>query len=191
MNKYYIVLIAIIVLTSIAWPKKKLNLDTFSKSFYDYSATSIDGKNIDMSKFKGKKVLIVNVASRCGYTYQYEDLQKLHEKYGEYIAILGFPSNDFLFQEPGDNASIKNFCSTKYGVTFQMFDKVIVKNKKNQHPLYTWLSSKELNEVNDNAPSWNFCKYLIDENGVLINYFNSKISPMDSLIVNLIIDDEY
>jgi len=190
MNKYYIILIVIIIFSSIAWPRKKLNLDTFSKSFYDYSATSIDGEEIDMSDFKGKKVLIVNVASRCGYTYQYEDLQKLHEKYGEHITILGFPSNDFLFQEPGDNISIKNFCSTKYGVTFQMFDKIVVKNKKNQHPLYTWLSSKELNEVNDNAPSWNFCKYLIDEKGVLINYFNSKVNPMDPQIINLIIDDE-
>jgi len=154
-----------------------------SFSFYDYKAQSIDGETIDLKKFKGKKVIVVNVASKCGYTPQYSDLQKLYEKYKDKIVILGFPSNDFLWQEPGKNEQIKKFCSSKYGVTFPMFSKISVKKSGEQHPLYSWLSNKNLNGWNNKAPSWNFYKYLIDENGNLIKMFSSKIKPFDDDII--------
>ena len=109
-------------------------------------------------------------------------MQTLYEKYKNDLVILGFPANDFL-QEPGKNAKIKSFCSTKYGVTFPMFEKTNVKKSDNQNPLYVWLSNKELNGWNDKSPSWNFCKYLIDENGNLVKIFSSKVKPSDDEIV--------
>ena len=151
------------------------------KSFYDYNANDINGKLINMSKYKGKKVLVVNVASKCGYTYQYEGLQKLHEIYIDSLTVLGFPSNDFFWQEPGTNEEIQKFCKINYGVTFQMFEKIHVKGEE-QHPLFQWLSNSKLNGWNDNAPSWNFCKYLINEKGNLIDFYKSKIEPTDTLI---------
>ena len=117
-------------------------------SFYDLKATSIDGDEINFKQFKGKKVLIVNTASSCGYTYQYEGLQKLHDLYGEDIAVLGFPANDFLFQERGSDSDIADFCEKNYGVTFQMFSKITTKGK-NQSPVYTWLTNKNLNGWNE------------------------------------------
>ena len=151
------------------------------QSFYDIKAKTIDGEIISMEKYRGKKTLIVNVASKCGFTPQYEDLQKLYEMHIDNLAILGFPSNDFLWQEPGTNEEIKNFCKRNYAVTFQMFEKVHVNGKK-QHPIYYWLSDSKLNGWNDNTPSWNFCKYLIDEEGNLIEFYKSKIEPTDTLI---------
>ena len=145
-----------------------------SSNFYDLKAMTIDGQEISFEQFKGKKVLIVNVASKCGYTYQYEGLQKLHELYGSKVSILGFPANDFLFQERGSNEEIAEFCESNYGVTFQMFEKITTKGKK-QSPVYHWLSNKELNGWNDQKPSWNFCKYLIDEDGKLVAFFDSKV----------------
>ncbi len=150
-------------------------------SFYNISAIDINGNEIKMEKFKNKKILIVNVASKCGYTPQYIGLQKIHEEYGKDLVVLGFPSNDFFWQEPGTNEEIKMFCKRNYGVTFQIFEKVHVKGSK-QHPLYKWLSNKELNGWNNQSPSWNFYKYLIDEKGNLIKYFKSDIDPSDSLI---------
>ena len=105
----------------------------------------------------------------------------MHEIYGESVAVLGFPSNDFFWQEPGTNSDIQKFCRTNYGVTFQMFEKIHVKGK-NQHPIYKWLSDSNLNGCNDRAPSWNFCKYLIDEKGKLLEYYNMKIAPEDTAI---------
>src|SRR5690606_2901085 len=113
------------------------------KSFYDFKMKDIDGNVVDFNQYKGKKVLIVNVASKCGYTPQYAELQELNEKYGDQVAILGFPANNFGGQEPGTNADIKQFCTENYGVTFQMFDKVSVKGV-DKHPLYRWLSDKNL-----------------------------------------------
>ena len=139
-----------------------------------------------MESYKGKKILIVNVASKCGYTPQYEGLQKLYMQYKDKVEILGFPSNDFLWQEPGKNSDIKSFCTTKYGVTFPMFEKVKVKKGKNQDPLYTWLSHLELNGINNQAPSWNFCKYLINEKGELENFYSSSIKPLSEEILNFI-----
>ena len=151
------------------------------QSFYSIEANDINGQTISMEKYSGKKILIVNVASKCGYTPQYEGLQKLHEIYGDSLAVLGFPSNDFFWQEPGTNNEIQKFCNTKYGVTFQMFEKIHVKGKK-QHPIYSWLSDSKLNGWNDNVPSWNFCKYLIDENGKLLEFYREKIEPTDTII---------
>ena len=189
MKIVYILALLIIISSfsySFFFKKDSIDISNLSKSFYDYSAESISGDTINMSDYKGKKVLIVNVASKCGYTYQYEQLQDLYSKYSDKIVVLGFPSNDFLFQEPGNNQSIQKFCTTKFGVTFPMFGKTVVKKNKNQHPLYSWLSHIDLNNRYDDAPSWNFCKYLIDEKGELIDYFNSKVSPLDDKIIKLI-----
>lgn len=141
-------------------------------SLYDFKMNSLDGKVIDFSKYKGKTVLIVNTASKCGYTPQYEDLQKLHEQYGNKVTILGFPANNFGGQEPGTNMEIATFCKENYGVTFQMFEKISVKGE-DQSPLYAWLKEKTGNE-----PTWNFCKYLIKPDGT-VKFFNSKVKPMD------------
>ena len=166
--------------------KRNLDLSNNSESFYEYSSVTIDGEEFKMSNLKGKKVIIVNVASKCGYTPQYEGLQKLYMQYKDKVEILGFPSNDFLWQEPGKNSDIKSFCTTKYGVTFPMFEKVKVKKGKNQDPLYMWLSHLELNGINNQAPSWNFCKYLINEKGELENFYSSSIKPLSEEILNFI-----
>ena len=151
------------------------------KSFYALSAEDINGAIISMSSFKGKKVLVVNVASQCGYTPQYEGLQKLYETYSDSLVVLGFPSNDFLWQEPGSNSEIKTFCQRTYGVTFPMFSKIHVKGRK-QHPIYDWLSDSKLNGWNDENPSWNFNKYLLDEKGNLIEWFGANLEPLDTMI---------
>ena len=183
---YYLIPVLILVSISFLYSffdrSTKIDLKDFSKSIYDYNLISIDGDSISMSEYKGKKILIVNVASWWGHTPQYADLQTLYEKYRNDLVVLGFPANDFL-QEPGKNEKIKSFCSTKYGVTFPMFEKINVKKSDNQNPLYVWLSNKELNGWNDKSPSWNFCKYLIDKNGNLIKMFSSKVKPFDDDII--------
>lgn len=146
-------------------------------SLYDFKIPSISGQTIDFSQYKGKNVLIVNTASKCGYTPQYAELQKLHEVYGNKLIILGFPANNFGGQEPGTNAEISTFCEKNYGVTFQMFEKVSVKGE-DQHPLYAWLKEKTGQE-----PTWNFCKYLVKADGS-VKFFNSKVKPMDTQITN-------
>ena len=151
------------------------------QSFYDYYAQDIEGNIISMNDFKGKKVLVVNVASRCGYTPQYEGLQKLYETYGDSLVVLGFPSNDFMWQEPGSNTEIKKFCKINYGVTFPMFSKIHVKGRK-QHPIYDWLSDSKLNGWNDDSPGWNFNKYLLDEKGAIIQFYGADVEPLDTLI---------
>ena len=152
-----------------------------AKSFYVLSAEDINGAIISMSSFKGKKVLVVNVASQCGYTPQYEGLQTLYETFSDSLAVLGFPSNDFLWQEPGSNSEIKTFCQRTYGVTFPMFSKIHVKGRK-KHPIYDWLSDGKLNGWNGDSPSWNFNKYLLDKKGNLIEYFGADVAPLDTLI---------
>lgn len=145
---------------------------------HDFTVNDIDGNSIDLSQYKGKKVLIVNVASKCGYTPQYSDLQELSVKYADKVTVLGFPANNFGSQEPGTNAEISSFCSTNYGVTFPMFEKISVQGS-DQHALYSWLS-----EETGNAPSWNFCKYLIDEEGKVIGFYPSSVNPMDNEITD-------
>ena len=165
---------------------KKTDDKSASKAnFYDLKAISIDGEEVSFEKYKGKKVLIVNVATKCGYTYQYEGMQKLNDLYEGKVAVLGFPANDFLFQESGSNESIAEFCETVFGVTFDMFEKITTKGRK-QSPVYTWLSDSNLNGWNDQRPTWNFCKYLVDERGELIAFFDSKVKPMSKEITDLL-----
>ncbi|MFP4091281.1 MAG: glutathione peroxidase [Cyclobacteriaceae bacterium] len=154
-------------------------------SFHDFSLRNIEGKEINFSEFKGKKVLLVNVASRCGYTPQYEGLQELHEKYGDKVVVLGFPANNFGSQEPGSNQEIAAFCDKNYGVTFPMFEKISVKGI-DKHPLYRWLSDSQLNGWNNQEPSWNFCKYLVDEQGKLLKFYPSSVKPMSDEIIKAI-----
>ena len=146
-------------------------------SVYDFKMNSIDGQTIDFSKYKGKTLLIVNVASKCGYTPQYADLEKLHESFGDKVTILGFPANNFGGQEPGTNDEIATFCQKNYGVKFQMFEKISVKGD-DQHPLYTFLKEKTGQE-----PGWNFCKYLVKPDGT-IKFYPSKVNPMDKEILD-------
>jgi glutathione peroxidase len=155
------------------------------QSFYTFKMNSIDGEAIDFSQYKGKKVMLVNVASKCGLTPQYAELEQLHEQYGDKLVILGFPANNFAGQEPGTNDEIQEFCKKNYGVKFQMFEKISVKGD-NQHPLYQWLTKKELNGWNDEAPAWNFTKYLVNEKGELIKVFRSKVKPTDKEVINAI-----
>jgi len=152
------------------------------KSFYTFKMNSIDGEPIDFSQYKGKKVMLVNVASKCGFTPQYAELEQLNQQYGGKLVILGFPANNFKGQEPGSNDEIKEFCQKNYGVKFQMFEKISVAGQ-DQHPLYQWLSKKELNGWNDEAPKWNFTKYLVNENGELIKVFPSKVKPTDKEVI--------
>ena len=148
------------------------------QSFYDLRAQTIDGEEFLFSELKGKRVLIVNVASKCGYTPQYEELQKLHEQYGgEDFIILGFPANDFGFQEPGSESQIKSFCSKNYGVSFQMMSKVKT-NRSRGHEVYQWLCNKAQNGEDDAKVSWNFNKFLIDENGNWVAHYESRMDPM-------------
>lgn len=153
-----------------------------AKSFYDFTMKSIDGKDIPFSIYKGKKVLIINTASECGFTPQYNELEELHKKYKDKIVLLGFPSNDFGGQEPGSNEEIRKFCQRNFGVTFQLFEKSDVIGS-NQNALYQWLTHKEHNGWNDTAPSWNFCKYLINEKGELIKFYSAAVSPLSDEIV--------
>lgn len=154
-------------------------------SFYDFKMKDIDGNEVDFSIFKGKKVLLVNVASKCGYTPQYAELEELNRKHGDKVVILGFPANNFGNQEPGSNAEIAEFCRTNYGVTFRMFEKISVKGD-DMHPLYRWLSTKELNGWNSDAPKWNFAKYLVNEKGELVKFFGSGVKPMSHEILSAI-----
>lgn len=147
-------------------------------TIYDFKMKSLSGKEVDLSQYRGQNLLIVNTASRCGYTYQYEGLQKLHEQYGDRVTVLGFPANNFLWQEPGSNNVIEEFCQVNYGVTFPMFEKISVKGL-NQHPLFTWLQRKS-----GKKPSWNFCKYLIDKSGNVAAFFDSKVEPLDKQITD-------
>jgi glutathione peroxidase len=154
---------------------------TTSVSLYDISINSLTGKEIDFNEFKGKKILFVNVASECGFTPQYADLQKLYEKYNDKLVVIGLPCNQFGGQEPGDAEQIQSFCSLNYGVEFLITEKIEVKGE-NQHPLYQWLTKKELNGVNDSSVKWNFQKYLIDEEGKYIDVFYSITKPLSSKI---------
>lgn len=149
-------------------------------SIYDVKMKSLDGKDVDFNKYKGHKLLIVNTASKCGKTPQYEGLQKLHEQYGNKVTVLGFPANNFLWQEPGTNSDIAEFCERNYGVTFQMFEKVSVKGS-DQSPIYAWLQEKT-----GEKPDWNFAKYLVNEDGTKVEFLNSSVQPLDEKIITKI-----
>lgn len=147
------------------------------KSFYDFVVTDIHGNEYDLAQLQGKKVLIVNTASKCGFTPQYEDLEKLYRDYSDKgLVILGFPSNDFAGQEPGNNEEIATFCSTKFDVTFPLMSKIVIKGE-NKHPLYQWLTQASENGVEDSKVLWNFQKYMIDEHGMLVGHVDPLKKP--------------
>lgn len=146
-------------------------------NFYSLKIKANSGEEIKFEKYQGKKVLIVNLASQCGYTPQYAELEQLHQQ-NDGIIILGFPSNNFGAQEPGNDEDIANFCKVNYGITFQLFKKDDVKGK-NKQSVYQWLSDETKNGWNNKEPEWNFYKYLIDENGNLLNVYSSSVSPLD------------
>ena len=150
-------------------------------SIYDFKMKALDGSEVDFSKYKGKALLIVNTASKCGFTYQYEELEKIHDQYADKVTVLGFPANNFLWQEPGSNKDIAEFCQRNYGVSFQMFEKISVKGR-DQHPLFKWLAAKS-----GKTPSWNFCKYFVDKNGNVVTFFPSDVKPMDKVILDKIV----
>ncbi|KAA9327272.1 glutathione peroxidase [Hymenobacter busanensis] len=151
-------------------------------SVYDFTLTSIDGKPVKLSQYKGKKLLIVNTASECGYTPQYKELEELYKKHGDRVTVLGFPANNFGGQEPGTNEQIATFCEKNYGVSFPLFAKVSVKGDDTV-PLYKFLGDKSKNGVTDDKPDWNFCKYLIDEQGHVVGFYKSKVNPMSDELI--------
>ena len=149
---------------------------------YDYTVKTIDGKDLKLSQFAGKKLLIVNVASECGYTPQYKELEELHKKHGDKVTVLGFPANNFGGQEPGTNEEIANFCEKNFGVTFPLFEKISVKGDDTA-PLFQFLADKTKNGAISDAPTWNFCKYLVDEQGRVLKFYPSKVKPMSEELV--------
>ncbi|MFD1552736.1 glutathione peroxidase [Putridiphycobacter roseus] len=152
-----------------------------SNGIYDIALKSIDNENIHLMDFKGKKILFVNVASKCGFTPQYAELQSLSDLYKEELVVIGLPCNQFGNQEPGKAEEIQSFCQKNYGVTFLITEKIEVKGE-NQHALYQWLTNKSANGKMDSKVKWNFQKYLVSENGELIDMFGSAVSPLDEKI---------
>jgi glutathione peroxidase len=153
-----------------------------NSGIYEFKVKDFDDKIVNFSDFKGKKIMIVNVASNCGYTKQYTDLQKLHKEYGDKVVLIGMPCNDFGGQEPGTVEEIKEFCEANYGITFTITEKVGI--KKDKHPLYQWLTEKSKNGVGDFDVKWNFHKFLIDEKGNLVKSLPSSVKPMDDEIIS-------
>lgn len=170
--------------------QKQVNIDpnttTPMGNIYEFKVTDIDGEEFDLTDLKGKKVMIVNTASKCGFTPQYEQLEEIYQKYkDDNFMVIGFPANNFMSQEPGSEEEIKEFCTLNYGVTFPMMSKISVKGD-DMHPLYQYLTQKERNGVSDNEVKWNFQKYLINEDGTLAHVFYSKTLPNDQEIINWI-----
>ncbi|MBU1369323.1 MAG: glutathione peroxidase [Bacteroidetes bacterium] len=173
MKATLIILLSIITMGSVFAQEK----------FHDFVVKDIDGNEFAMASLKGKKVMVVNTASKCGLTPQYEKLESLYKQYGnENFVIVGFPANNFMNQEPGTAEEIKSFCSINYGVTFPMMSKISVKGK-DMHPLYQWLTEKDKNGIEDSSVSWNFQKYLIDEKGNLVKVLSPRTDPMDEDII--------
>ncbi|HLV93099.1 MAG TPA: glutathione peroxidase [Aequorivita sp.] len=152
-------------------------------TIHGFSITTLEGETLNLSNFKGKKILIVNTASKCGFTPQYKELEKLYKTYKDRLVIIGFPANNFLRQEPGTNDEIAEFCERNYGVSFPMSEKISVKGK-DMAPIYQWLTKKENNGVKNSKVTWNFNKYLIDEEGRLMEKFGSRVKPLDSKITD-------
>jgi glutathione peroxidase len=161
-----------------------LSLSGFTQTsgFYDFKVKTLEGGDFDFSSLKGKKVMVVNTASRCGFTPQYKDLEEVYQKYQDELVIIGFPANNFMNQEPGSATDIRKFCTENYGVTFPMMAKISVKGK-DMAPLYKWLTSKDMNGVMDSEIKWNFQKYLIDENGKLVDVIYSKEKPSSEKVI--------
>ena len=192
MKTIYIIGLLVLALSSAAalsmrsrWEKPSKPIGTNKMSFHDLTVNAIDGKVMNMADYKGKYVLCVNVASKCGYTPQYEDLEKLYEQYQGKLVIVGFPCNQFLGQEPGTSEEIVSFCQKNYGVTFPLTEKIDVKGK-NQHGIYQWLTQKSLNGVADGNVKWNFHKFLISPEGEWLAEFPSGVKPLDAELTSLI-----
>ena len=161
-----------------------ISLKGFSQSsgFYDFKVKTLEGGDFDFSSLKGKKVMVVNTASKCGFTPQYKELEEVSEKYRGDLVIIGFPANNFMNQEPGSATDIRKFCTEKFGVTFPLMEKISVKGA-DMHPVYKWLTSKDKNGVMDSEVKWNFQKYLIDENGKLVDVIYSKEKPSSEKVI--------
>ncbi len=157
-------------------------ISTATSAFYDININNLQGAPIDLSTLKGKKVLIVNVASKCGFTSQYKDLQKLQDRFKNQLVVMGVPCYQFGHQEPGAPEEIREFCDVNYKINFLMTEKINVKGEE-QHPLYQWLTDKTLNGKNSSTVKWNFQKYLLDEDGQLIDHYYSITNPSSSRIV--------
>ena len=189
MKRLFIFLLSAAALLKSCTPQQKevsTDKNNQMKSIYDYKVESLDGKEIDFAQFKGKKILIVNTASECGFTPQYADLKKLSEQYKDKLVVVGFPANNFGGQEPGTNKEIGAFCKKNYGVTFPMAAKVSVK-VADTAPIFKFLTEKDLNGVKNTTILWNFTKFLLDENGTLIDSFISTTKPTsDSITLSLI-----
>ena len=166
--KYLLTLVAVAVLSAFTMKA--------GPTIHAFKVKSIEGGTIDFAKFKGKKILIVNTASKCGYTPQYEALEKVYEEYKDKLVVVGFPANNFKEQEPGSDAEIEEFCKARYGVKFPLSSKVSVKGEDTA-PIYKWLTTKSENGVLDATITWNFNKFLLDENGKMIAYFPSNVKP--------------
>ncbi len=155
-------------------------------SFYRLQATANNGTTINFEQFKGKKVLLINTASDCGYTGQYKELEKLYQQYKQRLMIIGFPANDFKEQEKGSDEEIAEFCRINYSVTFPLMKKSTVVKSAEQNPVFQWLTDKNKNGWNNQPPTWNFSKYLVNEEGILTSYFDPSISPVSYLVINAI-----
>ncbi|BFG71440.1 glutathione peroxidase [Sediminibacterium sp. KACHI17] len=166
--KYVLSFVALVIMSAFTLPD--------NGSIHSFKVKSIEGGTIDFAKFKGKKILVVNTASKCGYTPQYEALQKVYDEYKDKLVIVGFPANNFGGQEPGSDGEIQQFCKARFGVKFPLASKVSVKGE-DMAPIYQWLTSKAKNGVLDADIKWNFNKFLLDENGKMIAYFPSKVTP--------------
>jgi glutathione peroxidase len=155
---------------------------TQTSGFYDFKVKTLEGNEFDFASLKGKKVMIVNTASKCGFTPQYKDLEDVYVRYHDNLVIIGFPANNFASQEPGTASEIRKFCTENYGITFPLMEKISVKGN-DMAPIYKWLTSKEKNGVMDSEVKWNFQKYLIDENGKLVDVIYSKDKPTSDKVI--------
>ena len=192
LNSVKVLILAFIIVSSVPYSmsnEKKVSGESYTidlpSTVFDYKIKNIYGDVVTLEKYRGKKILIVNVASRCGYTSQYKDLQKLQDRYKNKLQVIAFPCNDFGFQEPGTSEQIAEFCEVNYNIKFPIMEKINIRRSPS-HPLYEWLSNSELNGWNDSKPKWNFYKYLINENGKLINIFNSGTSPLSTEVIEAI-----
>ena len=175
----------ILICSIMSWSTSIKTQENKKMSVYDIKINDLDGNPINLEKFKGKYLLFVNVASKCGFTKQYADLQELYDLYIDNLMVIGVPCNQFGAQEPGSPDEIQTFCKKNYGVTFLMTEKISVKGN-NQHPLYNWLTDKSLNGVKNSTVKWNFQKYIVDKDGNLIDYFYPMTRPLSSKITKII-----
>ena len=152
---------------------------------YAFTLKTLNGTSFNFESLKGKYILLVNVASKCGYTPQYKDLEQLHKQYGTQLAVIGIPANNFGAQEPGSSTEIAEFCKKNYGVSFTMLEKISVSGS-DTHPLYQWLCNSKLNGGCSDKPNWNFCKYLIDKNGKVLRFYSSSVNPLSTEITSML-----